>query len=93
VTALDWNPTWDGHRARGRLGYRFGWRYPFFGLAAVVDSTGFAFAPEVGVRLVTSRTSQLDQADFAIHFIVRADIPERMNDLRSVSILGGWSLF
>jgi hypothetical protein len=93
VGGVDWNPAWDGHRVRARLGYRFGFRYPFFGFAAVADTTGLAFAPELGVRLVTSSKSPLDQADFAIHFIVRADIPARVDELRAVSVLAGWSLF
>jgi hypothetical protein len=93
VLGLDWNPAWDGHRVRARLGYRFGFRYPFFGLAAVADKSSLAFAPEVGVRLVTSSKSSLSEPDFAFHFIVRADIPVRMDELRAVSVLAGWSLF
>lgn len=93
VGGLDWNPAWDGHRVRARFGYRFGFRYPFFGFAALADKTGLEFAPELGVRLVTSSKSPLDRADFAIHFIVRADVPARVNELRAISVLAGWSLF
>jgi len=92
VGGLDLNPMWEGHRARARLGYRFGWRYPFFGFGTVADKTGFAFAPEVGVRL-TSSGSPLDQPEFAPHIIVRADIPVAVDELRAVSVLLGWSLF
>lgn len=92
VAGLDLNPMWDGHRARGRLGYRFGWRYPFFGFGMVADKTGFAFAPEVGVRL-TSSEAPLDRPDFAAHVIVRADVPVAVDELRAVSVLLGWSLF
>jgi len=88
---LDLNPMWEGHRARGRLGYRFGWHYPFFGLAIVADKTGVAFAPEVGVRL--TKESPIHEPKFGAHFIVRADVPVEADELRAVSVLFGWSMF
>ena len=40
-----------------------------------------------------SSKSPLDQADFAVHFIVRADVPVAVDELRAISVLVGWSLF
>jgi len=92
VLGLDWNPVSPAHPVRGRLGYRFGWRYPFFGLGASVDRSGFTASPEVGVRLF--HASRRDKkANFSWHFLVRADLSPKPERLRAVTYLVGWSIF
>jgi hypothetical protein len=34
-----------------------------------------------------------NDADFAVHFIVRADVPVAVDELRAISVLVGWSLY
>jgi len=94
AASLDWSPTSYDHRVRGRLGYRFATRCPFFGFGGSLDRSGATWSPELGVRLALDEGGRsLDQASAAAHILARADVAPRFDALRSVSVLIGWSLY
>jgi len=94
AASLDWLPTSYDHRVRGRLGYRFATRYPFFGLGGSLDRSGATWSPEVGVRLAFGEEDRrLDQAKGAPHLVARADLAPTFDALVSVTLLVGWSFY
>ena len=94
AASLDWSPTSYDHRVRGRLGYRVATRYPFFGFGGSLDRSGATWSPEIGVRLAFDEGERrLDQASGAPHILARADLAPKLDALRGVSVLVGWSLF
>jgi hypothetical protein len=94
VMGLDWNPASSTHPVRGRLGYRFAWRYPFVGFGLSADRSGVTYSPELGVRLFHDRKTEDRTPNFAWHLLVRADLAAPVpDDLDAVTSLVGWTLF
>jgi hypothetical protein len=91
VAGLDWNPTSDHHLLRGRLGYRYAWRYPFLGAGLTADSSGITLSPEFGVRFFHTQPS-VREANPALHLLARIDVSPPA-DARALTLLFGWTWF
>lgn len=92
-------PIGEVPRWRGRIGYRYDRRYLIAGLAASIDSDGFGWSPEVGIKFLHFKdppppTSHPEvPTDPSLHLLVRANLAPALDRFRGVTVLLGWSIF
>jgi hypothetical protein len=92
VGGVDYVPADDSSRVRGRIGYRYDRRYWFAGLAAGIDSNSFSWSPEIGVKFFNFLPAD-EAVSPSLHLLVRGDVAQGLDSLRSVAVLLGWSIF
>jgi hypothetical protein len=92
IGGVDYVPADNSSQVRGRIGYRYDRRYWFAGLAAGIDSNTFSWSPEIGVKFLNSEPAT-EAVSPSLHLLVRADVAQGLDGLRSVAVLLGWSIF
>jgi len=93
IGGVDYLPTAESDRTRGRIGYRYSRQTLFAGAAAAFDHDGLSWSPEVGIKFLHRDMGKDPPVDLSLHLLVRADLAPRLNGFRGVSILLGWNLF
>ncbi|HEY6476500.1 MAG TPA: hypothetical protein VI456_07940 [Polyangia bacterium] len=90
VAGIDYLPTADGNHVRSRIGYRYDRRHLFAGLAVGVEHQGFLWSPEIGAKLFNLAPASKPFSG-SVHLLVRGDVAPRVDALRGVTVLLGWS--
>ncbi|HEX2735035.1 MAG TPA: hypothetical protein VHM70_25695 [Polyangiaceae bacterium] len=92
VAGLDVNPGAHDHTWRGRLAYRYAWRYPFIGAGVTLDAAGATWSPEFGVRFLHTQPS-MAEANPALHLLARMDLAPGFDRTRALTVLLGWTWY